>query len=133
MCLARGYQVESTQFTFKTIDYQDGSDSFGGVLIRGTDLMSGRILVRRGIREPGRKRFTIAHEVGHFPLSPRGRSLGPTGVGGARLSDSRPSKDSLSRIYEILQTHFRMLFSPKRGPSEGGVWELWEFWEITVQ
>jgi hypothetical protein len=21
----------------------------------------------------------------------------------------------------------------QKGPSEGGVWELWEFWEITVQ
>jgi IrrE N-terminal-like domain len=44
------------------------SDSFDGALLRAPDRLSGRILVRRGIREPGRKRFTIAHEVGHFIL-----------------------------------------------------------------
>jgi Zn-dependent peptidase ImmA (M78 family) len=41
--------------------------------------LSGRILVRKSIRETGRRRFTIAHEIGHYilhgiskcPCSPR--------------------------------------------------------------
>lgn len=51
------------------------SNSFDGAFLRASDRLSGRILVRRGIREPGRKRFTIAHEVGHFVLHRSERQL----------------------------------------------------------
>ena len=44
------------------------SQSFEGALLRSSRNLSGRILVRRGIRELGRRRFTIAHEIGHFVL-----------------------------------------------------------------
>lgn len=55
------------------------SKSFEGALLRSSRRASGRILIRRGIREIGRRRFTIAHEVGHYllhgvqqiPCSPR--------------------------------------------------------------
>jgi len=55
------------------------SQSFEGALLRSSRDLSGRILVRRGIRESGRRRFTIAHEIGHYilhedhqiPCSPR--------------------------------------------------------------
>lgn len=55
------------------------SQSFEGALLRSSRNLSGRILVRRGIRESGRRRFTIAHEIGHYilhgdqqiPCSPR--------------------------------------------------------------
>ena len=43
-------------------------DSFDGALLRGNNQPSGRILVKSAIREAGRKRFTIAHELGHFVL-----------------------------------------------------------------
>jgi Zn-dependent peptidase ImmA (M78 family) len=42
------------------------SDSFDGALVR--DSQRGRILVNQAIRERGRKRFTIAHEIGHYIL-----------------------------------------------------------------
>jgi hypothetical protein len=42
------------------------SQSFDGALLRSSQNSSGRVLVRRGIREGGRKRFTIAHEIGHY-------------------------------------------------------------------
>ena len=55
------------------------SQSFEGALLRSSRDLSGRILVRRGIRESGRRRFTVAHEIGHYilhvdqqiPCSPR--------------------------------------------------------------
>lgn len=43
-------------------------DNFDGALVRTRDLPLGAIVVRASIREPGRKRFTIAHEIGHFVL-----------------------------------------------------------------
>jgi hypothetical protein len=43
-------------------------DSFDGALLRSNNQSSGRILVKGAIREAGRKRFTIAHEIGHFIL-----------------------------------------------------------------
>jgi len=39
-----------------------------GVLVRPLGLNRGIIAVRRDMRSPGRKRFTIAHEIGHFVL-----------------------------------------------------------------
>ncbi len=44
------------------------SKSFEGALLRSSRTLSGRILVRKGIRELGRRRFTIAHEIGHYIL-----------------------------------------------------------------
>jgi len=44
------------------------SDGFDGALVRRSSGAGGRILVKRGIREAGRKRFTAAHEIGHYLL-----------------------------------------------------------------
>ena len=44
--------------TVKEVD----SDGFDGALVRRSSGIGGRILVKRGIRELGRKRFTTAHE-----------------------------------------------------------------------
>jgi IrrE N-terminal-like domain len=44
------------------------SKSFEGALLRSSRTLSGRILLRSGIRELGRRRFTIAHEIGHYIL-----------------------------------------------------------------
>jgi hypothetical protein len=41
-------------------------ERFDGVLIRGDDARRGIIGVNSAIQELGRKRFTIAHELGHF-------------------------------------------------------------------
>jgi Zn-dependent peptidase ImmA (M78 family) len=45
---------------------------FEGALIRAANKPHGIIALRRAIREPGRKRFTIAHELGHFVLPGHG-------------------------------------------------------------
>ena len=53
--------------------------SFEGALLRSSNRYAGRILIRHDIREAGRRRFTLAHEIGHFflhgeqqtPCSPR--------------------------------------------------------------
>jgi hypothetical protein len=44
------------------------ADSFEGALVRAKDLPLGAVVVRKSIREAGRKNFTIAHEIGHFVL-----------------------------------------------------------------
>src|SRR5580658_10275998 len=44
------------------------SDGFDGALVRRSSGVGGRILVKRNIREETRKRFTAAHEIGHFLL-----------------------------------------------------------------
>jgi hypothetical protein len=44
------------------------ADSFDGALLCSRNRLSGRILVKRSMREEGRKRFTVAHEIGHFIL-----------------------------------------------------------------
>src|SRR5262244_3129625 len=50
------------------VTYEDlqGCD---GILIRSKEVPRGIIAVRKDIRSPGRKRFTIAHEIGHFVLA----------------------------------------------------------------
>jgi IrrE N-terminal-like domain len=44
------------------------SDGFDGALVRRASGAGGRILVKRNIRENTRKRFTAAHEIGHYLL-----------------------------------------------------------------
>lgn len=75
--------------------------SFEGALLRSSRNASGRILVRRCIREEGRKRFTIAHEIGHYllhgvqqnPCTSRViESWGPNVVSSEREADSFASE-----------------------------------------
>jgi hypothetical protein len=48
------------------------AENFDGALLRYEGESLGLILIRRDIREPGRKRFTLAHEVGHYVLPGHG-------------------------------------------------------------
>jgi hypothetical protein len=48
------------------------SDGFEGALVRVPQRLKGVIAIKRSIREEGRKRFTICHEVGHFMLPGHG-------------------------------------------------------------
>lgn len=43
--------------------------AYEGLLLRRCHRLGGIISIRRGIREPGRRRFTIAHEIGHYTLN----------------------------------------------------------------
>ncbi len=49
-------------------------DGFEGILVRGKNAQKGVIGVNAGIREASRKRFTVAHEIGHFVI-PHHREL----------------------------------------------------------
>jgi Zn-dependent peptidase ImmA (M78 family) len=44
------------------------ADSYEGALLRIKDVPRGFIVINSGIREESRKRFTLAHECGHFLL-----------------------------------------------------------------
>jgi len=44
------------------------AESFDGALIRITGANKGKVAINANIREPGRKRFTLAHELGHYVL-----------------------------------------------------------------
>jgi Zn-dependent peptidase ImmA (M78 family) len=46
---------------------------FEGAIVRKWNRPNGIIAVRRDVREPGRKRFTIAHEIGHYILPGHGK------------------------------------------------------------
>ncbi len=54
---------------------QVGSSGFDGALVCSIGSSKGIIAIRESIRETGRKRFTIAHELGHF-IIPYHRHLG---------------------------------------------------------
>ena len=54
--------------TVKEVD----SDGFEGVLVRRADTRKGIIAINKQIREEGRKRFAICHEIGHFILPGHG-------------------------------------------------------------
>ena len=47
------------------------ADGFDGALVRVRGVPCGVIAIRKSIREPGRKQFTLAHEIGHFLLPER--------------------------------------------------------------
>ena len=48
------------------------ADNFDGALLRYEGEEFGLILVRRGIKEAARKRFTLAHELAHYLLPGHG-------------------------------------------------------------
>jgi Zn-dependent peptidase ImmA (M78 family) len=56
------------QLSIKEVDSQD----FEGVLVCRADRSKGIIAVNRNIREDGRKRFAICHEIAHFVLPGHG-------------------------------------------------------------
>ena len=59
-------------------------EGFDGGLVRAKGTPLGAIIVRDSIREPGRKNFTVAHEIGHFVLPGHdtgGAVCGPSDIG----------------------------------------------------
>ncbi len=49
------------------------SRGFEGAIVRLWNKPTGIIALRRDVREPGRKRFTVAHEIGHYVLPGHGK------------------------------------------------------------
>src|ERR1051325_10675045 len=52
-----------------------GSVGFEGALMRVPNKPIGIIAIKKDIREPGRKRFTIGHEIGHYILPGHGDTV----------------------------------------------------------
>ena len=50
------------------------ADGFDGALVRAQEIPYGVVVIRKSIREPARKRFTLAHELGHFLLPDHDRT-----------------------------------------------------------
>ena len=68
------------------------ADNFEGALVRAKGIPLGTILVNRAIREPARKLFTIAHELGHYVLPDHGDEAGPCVRGDVENFDQRIAK-----------------------------------------
>src|SRR5208283_5057373 len=76
---ARGIAAQ-LQLDVSELDVQ----GFDGGLVRVKGTPIGAIIVRDSIREPGRKNFTVAHEIGHFVLpghDTSGAVCGPSEIG----------------------------------------------------
>jgi hypothetical protein len=77
--------------------------SFDGALLRSRTSFSGRILVRSGIRELGRKRFTIAHEIGHYILhGDQQNSCSPRVIEGWKEGQPLPEREADTFASELL-------------------------------
>jgi hypothetical protein len=109
------------------------AESFDGALLRIRDAQRGCIVINSRIREESRKRFTLAHEIGHFVLpgqqevsapcmqqrienwdadlyrpelgheSPRHENLGGEAVG-FEFVQSEPSMESIRSIAQLCGT-----------------------------
>jgi len=79
------------------------SKSFDGALLRSRTGFSGRILVRSGIREVGRKRFTIAHEIDHYILhGNQQNSCSPRVIEGWKEGQPLPEREADTFASELL-------------------------------
>ena len=79
------------------------SKSFDGALLRSRTKFAGQILVRSGIREVGRKRFTIAHEIGHYILHGNQQtSCSPRVIEGWNEGQPSPEREADTFASELL-------------------------------
>lgn len=67
------YDVEQLAKELRLTIREVNSKNFEGALVRIPQSLEGFIALKGDIREPGRRRFTIAHEVGHFVLPNHGQ------------------------------------------------------------
>ena len=79
------------------------SQGFDGALVRSASEMKGIIYVKQTMREQTRKRFTIAHEIGHFILH-CGQSLscGSTDIEAWKGDQSDPERQADEFASELL-------------------------------
>jgi uncharacterized protein DUF955 len=97
------------------------SGSFDGALLRSASGRAGRILVKQSIREQGRKRFTIAHEIGHFLLHVEERqSCSSADIESWKYQEVNPERQADSFASELL------LPSAAAGQRVGNKWPSFE-------
>jgi Zn-dependent peptidase ImmA (M78 family) len=89
--------------SLKLAVFEVHTDSFDGALLCSRNRLSGRILVNAAMREDGRKRFTVAHEIGHFIIH-RERQISCLPSDIARWEDGRanPERQADSFASELL-------------------------------
>ncbi len=83
---------------------QVNADGFEGALIRSTSGMRGSILIKQSIRENTRKRFTIAHEIGHYALHQEQNrvSCGASDIEQWQEGDHNPEREADEFASELL-------------------------------
>jgi hypothetical protein len=69
-----GRHLEAIAPTIGLSIEQVPATTFDGALVRVAGHPVGKVLLKRGIRESGRKLFTLAHELGHYVLPTHAKS-----------------------------------------------------------
>jgi IrrE N-terminal-like domain len=96
------------------------ADSFDGALVRVVGVPRGMIAINANIREQGRKRFTLAHEIGHYVLP--GHSASGTACRAMHLEQwtpriPQPELEANRFAAEILLPRVRIVNEVRREPS----------------
>jgi hypothetical protein len=79
------------------------SQGFDGALVRSSTGTKGIIYVKRSMKEEGRKRFTIAHEIGHFILhADKKLSCSSSDIEGWTEDQENPERQADSFASELL-------------------------------
>lgn len=73
-----------------------------GALLRASTDSRGIVAVKRSIREYGRKRFTVAHEIGHRVLHGASAACGSSDIGNWSSSAKRTEKEADEFAAELL-------------------------------
>jgi hypothetical protein len=72
-----GSRLEEVAAQLRLRIIEAAASGFEGALLRIAGRPLGTIVLRRDIPEPGRRRFTLAHEIGHYVLPNQQETLGP--------------------------------------------------------
>jgi hypothetical protein len=111
------------------------SEGFEGALVRSSLGMKGIIFVKRSTREFSRKRFTIAHEIGHYILHSEQEKLS---CGSSDIEDLGGDQPDMERQADEFASEL-MLPSPevrqrigKEWPSIHVVTSISEFFDVSL-
>lgn len=95
--------IKSRRFALRVREKE--FDGFDGILLRSKTAQKGIIGVNAGIREPSRKRFTVALEIGHFVI-PHHRAIPACVSGSIETLSRRLSVPELDAMAQFTQLHF---------------------------
>lgn len=96
------YQIAST---LRLKVKEEDLEGCEGVLIRARGVPRGIIAVKRNIRSEGRKRFTVAHEIGHYVLPGHddgGSICGPADIEGWKDRSNSKEREADDFAAELL-------------------------------
>lgn len=96
------------------------AESFDGALLRVVGEPRGTVALRRTITEEGRKRFTLAHEIGHYLLPNQQEALRPcvpTEIESWSTANAGYEVDANTFAAEVLMPRERIAAALKAAPS----------------